>query len=285
MSCAEHQGPSAPSEREIQAAREIVARALAEDLGDRGDVTTDALIPPDVRATGRVVARQAGVVAGTIAATEAFRDLDVRWERHDGDRVEPDDVIGAVEGPLRAMLTAERTALNLLGRLSGIATLTARYVEAAGPGATILDTRKTTPGLRVLEKAAVRAGGGANHRMGLHDAVLVKDNHLAHVGVAEAVTRAREHAPGLLVEIECDTLEQVSEAVGAGADRVLLDNMTPEQVAEAVGVVAGRLDVEVSGRVTLDNVAAYAAAGPDFVSVGALTHSAPALDVSLEVSS
>lgn len=277
MTCAEH-----------DAARDIVARALADDLGGGADVTTEALISPEATGRARVVARAQGVVAGTLAAEEAFRQVDaaltVVWRSTDGERITGGEEVADIEGGLRSILTAERTALNLLGHLSGVATLTRAYADAAGDAVTILDTRKTTPGLRVLEKAAVRAGGGANHRMGLYDAVLIKDNHLAYLGIDEAVKRARQHAPSVLVEVECDALEQVAQAVRSGADRVLLDNMPPEQVREAVEMVGGRLQVEVSGGVTLDNVAAYAAAGPDFISVGALTHSAPGLDVSLEIS-
>lgn len=269
---------------------ELVARALREDLGEAGaagDVTTHAIVPSDAMASARIVARSVGVVAGTEPAQLAFTQVDpathVRWLATDGDAVSAGGVIAEVEGPLRAVLTAERTALNFLGHLSGVATLTRRFVDAVGDAVTILDTRKTLPGLRELEKAAVVAGGGANHRMGLHDAVLVKDNHLAHAAIREAVKLARDRAPGLLVEVECETIEHVDEAVDAGADRVLLDNMSPDQVREAVAAVHGRSEVEVSGGITLDNVTAYAAAGPDFISVGALTHSAPSLDVSLEV--
>ncbi len=265
---------------------DLVAAALAEDLGAEGDVTSAALIPDDVRAIGSIRAREDGVLAGIDAATEVFgqvdRSIDVSWWSHGEGPVCERDVVCTLEGPLRPILTAERTALNFLCHLSGVATLTRRFVGAA-PGVTILDTRKTLPGLRGLEKAAVLVGGGANHRMGLHDAVLIKDNHLAHAGVAEAISRSRQQFPDRMVEVECDTLDQLREALGAGPDRVMLDNMTPEQVKEAVALVDGRVEVEVSGGVTLDNVSAYAAAGPDFISVGALTQSAPALDLSLEV--
>jgi len=182
-----------------------------------------------------------------------------------------------------SILTAERTALNLLGRLSGIATLTRAYVREAQGKARIRDTRKTTPGLRALEKAAVRAGGGANHRGSLSDGILIKDNHLIHLSIADAVARARRRWPGQLVEVECDTADQVSEAVEAGADMILVDNMTPTEVAAAVHLVAGRCPIEVSGGVTLATVAAYAEAGAAFISVGALTHSAPALDIGLDI--
>jgi nicotinate-nucleotide pyrophosphorylase (carboxylating) len=191
--------------------------------------------------------------------------------------------VGTVAGSLRSILTGERSALNFLGHLSGIATLTRAYVEATGGQSRIRDTRKTTPGLRALEKAAVRAGGGSNHRGNLSDAVLVKDNHLRHCTIAEAVGRARTRWPGVTVEVECDTLDQLAEAKAAGADLALLDNMTPEEVAKAVVLADGAVPLEVSGRVTLETVAAYAAAGADLISVGALTHSAPVLDIALDL--
>jgi nicotinate-nucleotide pyrophosphorylase (carboxylating) len=275
------------------AAREAVARALAEDLGPLGDLTA-ALLPPGATAVGDLAPRAPGVLAGRLAATEAFTQVDsslaVRWLADDGDEVAAGASVGEVAGPLASMLTAERTALNLLGHLSGVATLTRRFVTAAGGRARIRDTRKTTPGLRALEKAAVRAGGGANHRGSLSDGVLVKDNHLFGLTVAEAVERAIQVWPGRAVQVECDTIEQAKEAVTAGADLVLLDNMTPEQVAACVEVVAaavagrsGRCLVEVSGGVTLETVAEYAAAGADLISVGAITHSAPVLDIGLDV--
>lgn len=268
--------------------RAVVARALAEDLGVLGDITSLAVVEPDAHGTGRVVARAPGVLAGTAAATEAFRAVDpaigVRWLAHDGAELVPAQVLGTVDGPLRSLLTAERSALNLLQHCSGVATLTRRYVCEAGARTKILDTRKTLPGLRALERAAVRAGGGHNHRDSLSDQVLVKDNHLVHGSIADAVRRARERWPGRAVVCECDTLEQAAEAVSAGATRILLDNMTPEQVARAVAQVGGAVPLEVSGGVTLDTVADYAAAGADFVSVGAITHSAPALDIGLDLS-
>ena len=268
------------------AVREVVARALAEDLGPLGDLTA-ALVPPGATIAGDLVPRSAGVLAGRLAATEAFTQVDpslaVRWHADDGDAVAPGVPVGEVAGALSSVLTAERTALNLLSHLSGVATLTRRFVEAAGGRARIRDTRKTTPGLRALEKAAVRAGGGVNHRGSLSDGVLVKDNHLAGVSVAEAVERARQLWPGRVVQVECDTAEQVKEAMEVGAELVLLDNMTPEQVAACVELVGGRCLVEVSGGVTLETVAAYAAAGADLVSVGAITHSAPVLDIGLDV--
>jgi nicotinate-nucleotide pyrophosphorylase (carboxylating) len=274
----------------VTAIREAVARALAEDLGVLGDLTSTALIPGDAAGTGHFMARVDGVLAGTAVASEVFAQLDpavtVTWLAADGDRLVAGQQVGTVAGPLRSLLTGERSALNFLGHLSGIATLTRAHVDAAaaaGGQARIRDTRKTTPGLRALEKAAVRAGGGANHRGNLSDAVLVKDNHLRHCSIAEAVDRARSRWPGVAVEVECDTLDQVAEAKAAGADVVLLDNMTPEQVAQAVGIAGGAMPLEVSGRVTLDTVAAYAAAGADLISVGALTHSAPVLDIALDL--
>jgi nicotinate-nucleotide pyrophosphorylase (carboxylating) len=272
----------------VSAVVEAVRRALAEDLGTLGDLTTAALIPAGVDGHARIVARAAGVLAGTAAATEVYDYLDpgvsVDWDVADGDDVAAGTVIGTVRGPLRSILTGERSALNFLGHLSGIATLTRAYVTAAGGHRTaIRDTRKTTPGLRALEKAAVRAGGGVNHRGSLSDAVLVKDNHLRWCSIADAVAKARRRWPSVTVEVECDTLDQVAEAKAAGADLVLLDNMSPEEVAEAVGILGGSSPVEVSGRVTLETVADYAAAGADLISVGALTHSAPVLDIALDL--
>ncbi len=271
----------------VTAVREAVVRALAEDLGVLGDLTSTALIPAAAAGRGRFVARRPGVLAGTAAATEVFAELDpavsVIWAAADGDVLEPGQDIGTVTGPLRSVLTGERSALNFLGHLSGIATLTRAYVEAAGGQSRIRDTRKTTPGLRALEKAAVRAGGGSNHRGNLSDAVLIKDNHLRHCTIADAVARARTRWPGVTVEVECDTLDQLADANAAGADLVLVDNMNPEDVAKAVALVDGALPIEVSGRVSLETVAAYAAAGADLISVGALTHSAPVLDIALDL--
>jgi len=264
---------------------EIVARALAEDVGD-GDVTTTATVPEDARARARITQKAPGVVFGLDVAERTFRALDpeVAFERltAEGQWREGGPVL-QIEGSSRAILTAERTALNFLQRLSGVATLTARYVQAvAGTGARILETRKTTPGLRALEKAAVAAGGGTNHRVGLYDAILIKENHAALAGgVGEAVRRARAAAPGLLVEVECRTLAEVDEALAAGAPRILLDNMTVEQLRDAVARVDGRAELEASGGVTLETVREIAATGVQFVSVGALTHSPPALDLSL----
>jgi nicotinate-nucleotide pyrophosphorylase (carboxylating) len=271
----------------VTAVREAVGRALAEDLGVLGDLTSTALIPADAAGTGHFVARVAGVLAGTAVATEVFTQLDptvtVTWAAADGDPLDAGQRLGMVHGPLRSLLTGERSALNFLGHLSGIATLTRAHVAAAGDRCRIRDTRKTTPGLRSLEKAAVRAGGGANHRGNLSDAVLVKDNHLRSCGIGEAVDRARSRWPGAVVEVECDTLDQVAEAKAAGADLVLVDNMSPEEVARAVAIAGGAMPIEVSGGVTLATVAAYAAAGADLISVGALTHSAPVLDIALDL--
>jgi nicotinate-nucleotide pyrophosphorylase (carboxylating) len=276
-----------------QAVRDAVDRALAEDLGPEGDLTS-ALVPEDVRARFALRARRSGVLAGCDCATEAFRRVDPEvelvWLGADGDELAPGDTVLEVTGPLRPILTAERTALNFLGRLSGVATLTAQFVTAAhesNPSVAVLDTRKTTPGLRVLEKAAVRAGGGTNHRAGLSDAILVKDNHLAGTSIADAVGRARGLWPGRMVEIECDALDQVAQAARAGADAVLLDNMDPGTVVEAIAVAhmdaSGPILTEVSGNVSLATIGAYAAAGPDRISVGALTHSAPVLDLGLDL--
>jgi len=256
---------------------------LAEDVGT-GDATSESAIDEVAVCEARVVLKEPGVVCGLEVAAAVFEELGARLEplAADGDAVERGQV-ARVEGPARAVLTGERLALNLLGRLSGIATLTRRYVDAVdGTGATILDTRKTTPGLRELEKYAVRCGGGTNHRLGLYDGVLIKDNHLRVAGsIAEAVARAR--GTGLPVEVECDRLDQVAEALDAGADRILLDNMTPAELRAAVALNDRRAELEASGGVNLDTVRAIAETGVDFVSVGALTHSARALDVSLEV--
>jgi nicotinate-nucleotide pyrophosphorylase (carboxylating) len=265
--------------------RDAVARALAEDVGS-GDVTTEAIVPGGARARALISQKAPGVVFGLQLAEEAFRQLDpgAAFERlaDEGRWREGGPVLG-VQGLARAILTGERTALNFLQRLSGVATLTARYVQAVeATGVLILDTRKTTPGLRALEKAAVAAGGGVNHRAGLHDAVLIKENHAAIAGgVGEAVRRARERAPGVPLEVECRTSEEIDEALAAGARRILLDNMTPLQLREAVQRVAGRAELEASGGVTFDALPAIASTGLQFISVGALTHSAPALDLSL----
>jgi nicotinate-nucleotide pyrophosphorylase (carboxylating) len=273
--------------------RDIVARALAEDLG-AGDITSDAVVPPAAAATARIVQKQPGVVFGLEVVGEAFaqagaqefESLQAEGEWRDAVPVD----VARAGGPARALLAAERTALNLLCHFSGVATLTARFVDATrGTGATILDTRKTTPGLRALEKAAVAAGGGRNHRMGLHDAILIKENHIAlSGGLADAVGRARAAEPDREIEVECRNAGEVEAALAAGADRLLLDNMTPEELRGAVALRDaatggdGRVArLEASGGIGLDNVAEVAATGVDFISVGALTHSAPALDLSM----
>jgi nicotinate-nucleotide pyrophosphorylase (carboxylating) len=265
----------------------VAFAALAEDVGE-GDVTTDATVGEDAVGTAEIVVREPGVVCGLAVAETVFRALDpeLRFEAlvEEGAAVAASTSVARVVGPERAILTGERTALNFLARLSGIATLTRRYVEAVtGTGAAILDTRKTTPGLRALEKHAVATGGGRNHRFGLDDGVLVKDNHLRAAGsVAAAVERVRAATP-LPVEVECDTLEQVGEALAAGVEAILLDNMTLEELRDAVSLVRGRAWLEASGGVTLENVRAVAETGVDEISVGALTHSARSLDVSLEL--
>jgi len=263
----------------------IVARALAEDVGT-GDVTTAATVPPGTRARARITQKQPGAVFGLAAAETTFRALDpgVRLTRQASEgRWREGGPVLDIEGDAAALLTAERTALNFLQRLSGVATMTARYAEAvAGTGARVLDTRKTTPGLRALEKAAVAAGGGTNHRAGLYDAILIKENHAAMAGgVAAAVRAARDAAPHVPLEVECRTIAEVDEALAAGAPRLLLDNMTPALLREIVARVDGRAELEASGGVTLETIREIAGTGVDFVSVGALTHSAPALDLSL----
>jgi nicotinate-nucleotide pyrophosphorylase (carboxylating) len=270
----------------MPAVREAVARALAEDLGPLGDLTA-SLLAVDVHGVAEIVPRVDGVLAGRRCATEAFAQVDasirVTWVTDDGDELTAAESIGRVEGPLDAIHTAERTALNFLGHLSGNATETHRYVRAAKGFARIRDTRKTTPGLRALEKAAVRAGGGVNHRGNLSDGILVKDNHLGGLTITDAVRRANLRWPGRGVEVECDTREQVEEALAAGTGMVLLDNMSPDEVAECVRVVGRRAIVEVSGGITLDTVGAYAETGADLISVGSITHSAPVLDIGLDI--
>jgi nicotinate-nucleotide pyrophosphorylase (carboxylating) len=268
-----------------QTITELVARALAEDVGD-GDLTTEATVRETARARALITQKAPGVVFGLDVAEETFRALDTAAQANrlvrEGLWRDGGPVL-AIEGSARAILTAERTALNFLQRLSGVATMTATCVRAVeGTGAKILDTRKTTPGLRALEKAAVAAGGGTNHRDGLYDAVLIKENHAALAGgVGEAVKKARQRWPDLPLEVECRTPEEVDEALGAGAPWILLDNMTLEQLRAAVRQVDGRARLEASGGVTLETLRAIASTGVQFVSVGALTHSAPALDLSL----
>jgi nicotinate-nucleotide pyrophosphorylase (carboxylating) len=274
----------------IHVVRALVASALAEDIGPLGDLTA-ALVPVDAAASVDVMARADGVLAGTACADEVFAQIDpavrVQWLLDDGDVVTPGTKVGEVSGPLRSVLTGERSALNFLCHLSGVASLTRRFVDAAGPVARIWDTRKTLPGLRAVEKAAVRAGGGVNHRGSLSEFVLVKDNHLAGLGITEAVRRAHARWPGRTVEVECDRAEQVQEAITAGATMVLLDNMAPDAVRACVSLVrstapAGFL-VEVSGGVTLDTVRAYADAGADLISTSVITQSAPALDLAFDL--
>jgi nicotinate-nucleotide pyrophosphorylase (carboxylating) len=267
----------------------IVRAALAEDLGRAGDVTAQACIPAEASFTAVFASRKAGVIAGLDCARLAMLELDPRATFAplvaDGAVVAPGAQLAKVDANARALLSAERTGLNLLGRLSGIATLTNAYVQAvAGTRARIVDTRKTTPGLRALEKYAVRCGGGVNHRMSLSDAALVKDNHVvAAGGVAEAFARVRTEFPDVDIEVEVDTLHQVREVLDAGADLILLDNFTPAETAEAVTLVAGRARLESSGRLTLANARAYAETGVDFLAVGALTHSAAVLDIGLDL--
>ena len=261
--------------------------ALAEDVGE-GDVTTEAVVDADATGSALILLTEPGVVCGLGIVEAVFHALDEDVEVEalvdEGSLVESGTAVARLSGPLRAILTGERTALNFLGRLCGIATLTRRYVDAVeGTGVAILDTRKTTPGLRVLEKHAVAVGGGRNHRLGLDDGVLIKDNHLrVSDSIGEAVERARA-ATHLPVEVECDTIEQVSEALDAGADAILLDNMTPDGLLAAAVLARGRARLEASGGVALDNVRAIAETGVDEISVGALTHSARSLDVSLEL--
>jgi nicotinate-nucleotide pyrophosphorylase (carboxylating) len=279
----------------IQAIRPIVTLALEEDLLPLGDLTSMLLDPAELGAA-HFVARRDGVVAGTRTVLEVCRQVDVALScsvaLDDGEVVSAGGVIATVRGPFGSILSAERTALNFLSHLSGVATLTDSYVQRArsgGSAARVWDTRKTTPGLRALEKAAVRAGGGYNHRGNLSEGILIKDNHLGGISITDAVSRARLRWPGRMVEVECDSLAQVTEAVTAGATIVLCDNMTPEQVGEAVLIAskaqpgASRSLIEASGRVSLETIAAYAAAGADLISVGALTHSAPILDIGLDL--
>ncbi len=268
----------------------IVRAALLEDLGRAGDITSDAIVPADAPIRAVIAARQPGVLAGLEAGLLAFELLDpsLQFERlcHDGARLERGQTVVRISGPARPVLAAERTALNLVCRLSGVATATRALVDAvAGHRAKIVCTRKTTPGLRILEKEAVRMGGGANHRFGLDDAMLIKDNHVAVAGgVREALERARAHAGHLVkIELEVDTLDQLAEALEHGVDAVLLDNMDPDTLRRAVAMVAGRAVTEASGRITRETVPAIAAAGVDLISSGWITHSAPILDLGLDI--
>ncbi|WP_229400929.1 carboxylating nicotinate-nucleotide diphosphorylase [Micromonospora okii] len=276
--------------------RRVIEDALAEDLGpERLDVTSVATIPAEQSDTADLVARADGVVAGLAvaaavfelvgAAVDAGRTVEVSVVAQDGQRVARGDVLATVTGPTRLLLAAERTALNLLCRMSGVATHTRAWADAlAGTKATVLDTRKTTPGLRALEKYAVRAGGGTNKRMGLHDVAMIKDNHkLAAGGITAAFRRVREAFPDVPVQVEVDTLAEALEAVEAGADFLLLDNMTPQTLTEVVAAVGDRAELEATGGLTLDVAAQYAATGVDYLSVGALTHSSPILDVALDL--
>ena len=271
-------------------ARTIIERALAEDIGT-GDATTDAIIPADAKLTAKLLAKAAGVIAGLAIAEMTFQSLDdrVRFKSalFDGDQIQAGQTIAEIEGPARAILTAERTALNLLGRMSGIETLTRQFVnEVSGTKAKILDTRKTAPNLRLFDKMAVRLGGGENHRMGLFDMILIKDNHVDFAGsITEAVTRARTANSELEIEVEARTLADVSECLTLGVNWIMLDNMSLDELREAVRLVNGRAKLEASGNVTLQNVRSIAETGLDYISVGALTHSVPALDVSLVVNS
>jgi nicotinate-nucleotide pyrophosphorylase (carboxylating) len=267
----------------------VVAAALAEDLGERNvDVTTSSIVEAGLLGEAVVVARKPGVLSGSDAAARVFEMIKPRSEYHalvpDGTRLEAGDEVARVTGPLSSILIGERTALNFLQRMSGIATMTRRYADALAPypNTTLLDTRKTTPGLRLLERAAVRAGGGHNHRDGLWDAILIKDNHIEAAGsVREAIKRARKAA--MPVEVEVETLEQLEEALDCNAEIVLLDNMPVDLMRKAVEITAGRAKLEASGGMTLEGAVAAARSGVDRISVGALTHSAPALDLSLEV--
>jgi len=267
----------------------LVQAALIEDLGRAGDITSDAIIPADLQTKTVLAARKHGVVAGLDCARFAFALIDpaIRMivEKEDGTPVAPGDIIARIEGPARGIITAERTALNFLGHLSGVASATAAVVEAIkGTKTQVVCTRKTTPGLRALEKYAVRAGGGSNHRFGLDDAVLIKDNHIAIAGgITQALTRAKARAGHLVkIEIEVDTLDQLREVLEQSADVILLDNMNPDMLKEAVGIVAGRAITEASGGVTVANAAAIAGSGVDLMSLGWLTHSAAVLDIGLD---
>jgi nicotinate-nucleotide pyrophosphorylase (carboxylating) len=264
-----------------------IRRALAEDIG-AGDATTDSIVPADAVMRGQIIAKQDGVVAGLDVAQAVYRtvdpDVDFRPQVDEGARVTDRQVLALVSGRTRSLLTAERTALNFLGRMSGIATLTRQFVDAvAGTKAVILDTRKTAPGLRMADKLSVKRGGGQNHRIGLYDMILIKDNHIDYAGsITAAVTRARSAHTGLEVEVEARTLDHLRESLSLGVERVLLDNMSLEMMAEAVCITAGRAKLEASGNVTLETVRGIAETGVDFISSGALTHSVKVFDVSFD---
>jgi nicotinate-nucleotide pyrophosphorylase (carboxylating) len=267
--------------------RDIVRRALEEDVRG-GDITTEATVSPALMARGVFLMKADCVLAGLEVAFETFRQVEpgVRCvaRTHDGEACRNGEEVAEIIGTARALLVGERTALNFLQRLSGIATRARRFVDAAGGRITILDTRKTTPTLRLLEKYAVRAGGASNHRVGLFDAILIKDNHIRLAGgVRQAIERARAYRPGLPVEIEAETVGQVEEALTAGAETILVDNMSTERIRDAVALARHRAKIEISGGVTLERIPELAATGADFVSVGALTHSAPAIDISFEI--
>lgn len=265
----------------------VIRQALDEDIGS-GDVTSNSIIPPGEQMTGQIIAKETGILAGLDVARAAYTIFDPQVSFQDrvqdGERVANRQVVALVSGPARSLLTVERTALNFLGRMSGIATLTRQYVDAvAGTSAVILDTRKTAPGLRLVDKLAVARGGGGNHRIGLYDMILIKDNHIDFAGsLTEAVRRARAAQSGLEIEVEARTLAQVGEALGLGVSRILLDNMPVDLMAEAVQLCAGRAQLEASGNVSLENVRDIAATGVDYISIGALTHSAPVLDLSFD---
>lgn len=266
---------------------ESIRRALAEDIGS-GDVTTDSIVPPEARMRGQVIAKQTGVIAGLDVAQAVYQmvdsQVDFQSQVDEGARVENRQVLALVSGRARSLLTAERTAMNFLGRMSGIATLTRQFVQAvAGTKAVILDTRKTAPGLRLVDKLAVLRGGGQNHRIGLYDMILIKDNHIDYAGsITEAVRRARAVSSGLEIEVEARTLEDVREALAIQVGRILLDNMTPEKMAEAVKLTASRAKLEASGNVSLETICQIAETGVDYISIGALTHSARVFDVSFD---
>jgi nicotinate-nucleotide pyrophosphorylase (carboxylating) len=275
-------------ELDIDDARRVIETALAEDLGSSGDITSASVIPPGVQFQGVMQARHAMVLAGLPVAREVFRTVapaaNFQELVTDGDAVPQGTILARIEGPAQALLTAERTALNFLQTLSGIATTTRQYVEQMqGTRCTLLDTRKTIPGLRRLSKYATACGGAQNHRMGLFDLILIKDNHIAVCGtLTEAVRRAKSAAPQITIEVECDTLDQVREAIESGADILLLDNMTLDQLRQAVALVDSRAKTEASGGVTLETIAAIAQTGVNFISVGRITQSAPAVDIGLD---